>query len=254
MTGLIKAEFRKLLTTQVWIWLLLASIAITALFVVGQLAPSDGVKDYGDAVNVFTTSGTAYIAVFVLGVLGVTTEYRYQTITPTILATPSRWALITAKMITYAVVGAIYAIVCVVVEVAMALPWLAAKDKNLGFTISLTSPHVPRALLSVFLVVMLFGILGLGIGALLRNQIVAVSVGVIWLLVLNNVLVIIPVVKQIYPYTPGGAVNSIFTITGDRHINHVTLPSAAVGVVVLLVWAFASAIIGAGLTMNRDIT
>jgi ABC-2 type transport system permease protein len=254
MTGLIKSEFRKLFTTQVWFWLLLASIAITALFVVAQCAPGDGVRDYNDAVGVFTSSGTAYIAVFVLGVLGVTTEYRYQTITPTILATPSRWALITAKMITYAIVGALYALACVIIQVAMALHWLSAKGKDLGFHISLISHDVPRALLSVFAVVLLFGILGLGIGALLRNQIVAVSVGVIWLLVINNVLLIIPGVKYVYPYTPGGAVNGIFTITGDRVANHVTLPSAPVGILVLLIWAFGSAIIGASLTMNRDIT
>jgi ABC-2 type transport system permease protein len=254
MTGLIKAEFRKLLTTQVWIWLLLASIAITALFVVGGLASSDGVQDYDDAVQVLTAGRSADIAVFVLGVLGVTTEYRYQTITPTVLATPSRWALITAKMITYAIVGALYAAVCVIVNVAIALPWLAAKDKNLGFTISLGSPHVASALIGVFLVVMLYGILGLGIGALLRNQIVAVSVGVIWLLILNNVLVLIPGVRVIFPYTPAGAEASIVTITGSRVVNHVTLLSEGAGVLVLLVWAFASAIIGAGLTMNRDIT
>jgi hypothetical protein len=106
MNRLVRAEFRKLRTTQVWLWLLLASIAITALLVTAQLASHDGVQSYDDAVGVFTSSGTAYIAVFVLGVLGVTTEYRYQTITPTILATPSRWALISAKMITYAIVGA----------------------------------------------------------------------------------------------------------------------------------------------------
>jgi hypothetical protein len=250
VTHIIKSEFRKLLTTQVWMWLLLASIAITALLVVGQLAPAHGVVTQDDAVGVFTSSGTAYIAVFVLGALGVTTEYRYQTITPTVLATPSRWALVTGKMITYAAVGAVYALFCIVVQVAMALPWLSAK----GFDISLTTHNVPRALLSVFVVVTLFGIVGLGIGALLRNQIVAVAVGVIFLLVINNILVIIPGVKYIYPYTPAGAVNAIFTITGSRVVNNVTLTSSLGGVVVLLLWAFIPAFAGASLTMTRDIT
>lgn len=250
MINIVRSEFRKLLTTQVWLWLLLASVAITALLVVAQIAPSDGIQDQNDAVGVFTSSGTAYIAVFVLGVLGVTTEYRYQTITPTVLATPSRTALVAAKMITYAVVGAVFGIVCVIVQVAIALPWLSAK----GYDISLGTHNVPRALLSVFVVLALFGVIGLGIGALLRNQIVAVAVGVIFLLVINNLFVIIPGVKYIYPYTPSGGINAVFTITGSRVVNHVTLTSGLGGVVVLLLWAIVPAIVGSNLTMTRDIT
>jgi ABC-2 type transport system permease protein len=250
MIRLVRAEFVKLRTTQVWFWMLLAAVAVTALFVIAQLAPSDSLHNREDVYAVFTSSGTAYVVVFVLGVLGITTEFRYQTITPTVLTTPSRWALITAKLIFYALVGAIYALICVVLEVVIALPWLSSK----GIDVSLTSAHVPRALLGVFAVVALFGIVGIGVGALLRNQIVAVSVGVIFLLVLNNILAVIPGVKYIYPYTPGGAVNSIFTITGHTDINGVTLLSGAGGVVVLLLWAFIPAILGAALTMNRDIT
>ena len=124
MIRLVRAEFLKLRTTQVWFWMLIAAVAVTVLLVVAQLAPSDNVRSYGDAVDSSTVSGSAYVVVFVLGVLGVTTEFRYQTITPTVLVTPSRWALITAKMITYAIVGAIYAFICVVAELAVALPWL----------------------------------------------------------------------------------------------------------------------------------
>ena len=250
MIRLIHAEFAKLRTTQVWFWMLLAAVAVTTLFTIGQLAPSDGVRKASDIPGVFTAGGTAYIVVFVLGVLGITTEFRYQTITPTVLTTPSRWALVTAKMITYALVGALYALVCVIVQVAIALPWLPSK----GFHVSLTDQHIPRTLAGVFAVVTLFGIIGLGIGALLKNQIVAVSLGVVFLLIINNLLAVIPGVKHVYPYTPGGGVTSIFTVTGDRSNDGVTLLSGYGGVVVLLLWAFVPAIIGASLTMTRDIT
>ena len=250
MIRLIRGEFLKLRSTQVWFWLLLASVAITGLLVVVQLAPHDNVRDAGDAAEVFNTSGTASIAVFILGVLGVTTEFRYQTITPTVLATPSRWALITAKMITYAMLGALYALICVGVQVAIAMPWLSAKDIH----VSLGSNHIPRALLGVFLVLALFGIVGLGVGALLRNQIVAVTVGLIFLLVVTPVLIAIPVVNNTYPFTPGGATNAILTITGERTSNGAHLLSPAGGVIVLLLWAFVPAILGASITMNRDIT
>jgi ABC-2 type transport system permease protein len=246
---LINAEFLKLRTTQVWFWLLLAAVAIAALFVIGPIA-SDDIHSTGDVAEMFASSGTAYIAVFVLGVLGVTTEFRYQTITPTILATPSRWALITAKMISYALLGAAYAAICILVQLAIALPWLSAK----GIDVSIGSDHVPRAIAGVFAVVALFGIVGLGVGALLRNQIVAVTVGVIFLLVLQNLLLVIPGVKHAFPYLPGGAVASILTITSSRSSDGVQLLSPWGGVLVLLAWALVPAILGASITMNRDIT
>lgn len=249
MVRLIRAELLKLRTTQVWFWLLLAAVAIAGLFVIAPLASND-IHTTDDVAGMFTSSGAAYIPVFVLGVLSVTTEFRYQTITPTVLATPSRWALITAKMITYALVGAVYAAICLLIQLAIALPWLSSK----GIHVSLGSDHLPRALGGVFAVVALFGIVGLGAGALLRNQIVAVTVGVIFLLVLQNLLLIIPVVKHVFPFMPGGGVSSILTITGDRTANSVQLLSPLGGVLVLLGWAFVPAILGASITMNRDIT
>ena len=251
MIRLVRAEFLKLRTTQVWFWLLLAAIAVTSLLVVAQLAPHDSVSSTHDVYGVFTSSGTAYVVVFVLGVLGVTTEYRYQTITPTVLTTPSRWTLITAKMIAYALLGAAYALVCVIVELAVALPWLGTK--HLDF--SLSDSDVSTAVLSVFIVVGLFGIVGLGVGALLRNQIVAVSVGLIFFLVLQNIVAAIPGVKYAFPYLPGGAVAAIFTEVGaSRDVNGATLFSPAVGVLLLVLWAFIPAILGAMFTLNRDIT
>jgi ABC-2 type transport system permease protein len=248
--GLIRAEVRKLVTTQVWFWLLLASLALTAVGVIAQIAGTS--SDYELARNVhdvFSSANSAYIAVFVLGVLAVTTEFRYQTITPTVLATPSRWRLIIAKLITYAVVGVVFALACVAVQLAIAVPWLSARnvDYSLG--------NEKGALLAVFTVVSLFALVGMGAGALLRNQIVAVSVGLLFILVLENLVVAIPVVKNIYPFLPAGGVNSISTrVDGDRYINGVHLLPVAGGVVVLLVWGLGMAVLGAGLTMSRDIS
>ncbi len=103
----------------------------------------------------------------------------------------------------------------------------------------------------------LFALVGLGAGALLRNQIVAVSVGVIFILVLARLFVIIPGIKYVYPYLPTGAVDSIIVDphdTEDRVLNHVHLISPAAGIAVLVAWGLGMAILGAGITMNRDIT
>ena len=84
MIRLIRAEFLKLRTTQVWFWLLLATVAIASAFVIGGIA-SNSVHNSHDLAETFTGTRVAAIAVFVLGVLAVTTEFRYQTISPTVL-------------------------------------------------------------------------------------------------------------------------------------------------------------------------
>jgi phage tail protein X len=250
MIRLVQAEFLKLRTTQVWFWLLLAAVGISALLVIGPIASGD-VHNGSDVAQMFGSAALAYVVLFVLGVLGVTTEFRYQTITPTVLQTPSRWALVTAKMITYALTGVAFAVVCLAVQLAIAVPWLSAKNVDY----SLGSDGIPHALVGVFVVLALFGIVGLGIGALVRNQIVAVSIGVIFLLVLENIFLAIPGVKHIYPYLPGGAARAIADVTArDDTVNGVRLLTVGGGVVMLLLWAFVPAIVGAAFSMNRDIT
>jgi len=250
MIRLIRAEVLKLRTTQVWLWLLLADIAVGALVAIGSLAPHDAIKESKDVPFLFATSNSALLTAFVLGVLGITTEFRYQTITPTVLATPSRWTVVTAKMLAYLIVGIGYALACTAVMLAVAVPWL----HTLGLSVDFGDWDVLRAIGSVFLVLALFGTIGLGFGALVRNQIVAVSVGVIFLLVLNQILLAIPGVRVIYPYTPNGAVTALFVISGDRTSDGVTLLSPAAGIAVLVGYAVVPAVIGASLTLNRDIT
>ncbi len=252
MIRLVRAEFMKLRTTQVWFWMLLATIAIGALLAVAQIAPREGIRSPEMVPDLFAgfASSPGYVVLFTLGVLGVTSEFRYQTITPTVLQTPSRWAIVTAKMITYAIVGVLYSIAALAAETAVGVPWLNSK----GIDVRWSDGEVQHAIIGTFGVLALFGIVGLGIGALLRNQIVAVVVGIIFLVVIENILVAIPVVKHVWPYTPNGGTQAILYTHGDTEFNGVHLLSTWGGVAVLVGWAFIPAIIGAAFSMNRDIT
>jgi hypothetical protein len=250
MLRLVRAEFLKLRTTQVWFWLLLADIAIGAAVAIGSLAPADAIKAPKDVPYLFATSNGALITAFVLGVLGVTTEFRYQTITPTVLQTPSRWAIIAAKMITYAAVGAAYAAACVSVHLAIAVPWLSAKHVAVDFG----DHDLQRALFGMLLVFALFALLGIGLGALLRNQILAVTLGLVFLLVLQNIVATIPGIREAWVYTPAGATIAILYPYEHASGDDVQLLHAPAGVLVLLLWAAVPAVLGAAITMNRDIT
>jgi ABC-2 type transport system permease protein len=253
MTRLVRAEFLKLRTTQVWFWMLMATIAIGALLAVAQIAPSDGIRTPEKVPDLFAgfASSPGYVVLFTLGALGVTTEFRYQTITPTVLQTPSRWAIVTAKLITYAIVGVVYAIAALAAETAVGVPWLSAKNIDVRWG----DGDVQHAIVGTFGVLALFGIVGLGIGALLRNQIVAVVVGIVFLVLIENILLAIPVVKHLWPYTPNGGTQAILYTHGSTEVvDGVHILSTGAGVIVLLLWAFIPAIVGAAFSMNRDIT
>src|SRR6185436_19498291 len=58
----------------------------------------------------------------VLGLVHPTAAFRYQTITPTVLQTPSRWTVVAAKLLSYAIIGLAYALACLAVQLMIALP------------------------------------------------------------------------------------------------------------------------------------
>ena len=252
MIGLIRAEYRKLKSTQTWFWLLLACVALTALLVVVQLATRNDLATNGAVRDVFTSAYTAYVPAFVLGILAVTTEFRYQTITLTLLATPSRWRLITAKLITYALVGLVYAMACLVVAVAIAVPWLGSKhDVNASFSHN----NIWTALLGIAVIVTMYGLVGLGWGAFVRNQVVAFSVGLIYVLIIEGLLQLIPYVRAVYKFLPGAGAQAIISPHASYGPNQdYQLLGAWGGVAVLVVWALGLSVLGAGWTMNKDIT
>src|SRR5688572_27942376 len=140
MPRLIAGEFHKLIATRLWLWLLLGSMAITALYASLQIAFSDDPDTWTLPLNTAAGQQTLFAAaasaasplVAVLAAIGITGEYRHRTATTTFLATPHRGRVIAAKLATYGLVGVGYAIVCLTVVTAIAVPWLSTKDIDLS--------------------------------------------------------------------------------------------------------------------------
>lgn len=106
MIRLVRAEFDKLFTTKLWLWLLLGALALTAMFLSFTIA-FDGVEGNPQPTldtpegqrNLFASAAGASTFALLLGIIGVTGEFRHQTATPTFLATPHRGRVIVAKLI-----------------------------------------------------------------------------------------------------------------------------------------------------------
>jgi ABC-2 type transport system permease protein len=253
MINLVRSEVLKIRSTQVWFWMMLLALAFTALGTIGTVVAAVSDHDNGNPVDyyaVFTQSQGAGVALLVLGLLGLTTEFRHKTITPTLLATPNRWQLLAGKAASYAVFAVVYAIFCVVVNFAIAIIWLKAAGVPVEF-----SHGVPGGVGKAFLTLVLTGMFGLGLGALIRNQAAAMVFGIVYFFILDNVLNFVPWVRKGYAYTPGGAVKAFNSnghvegMPGDVH-----LLAPALGGVLLLLWSLALLIGGGQVSLRRDIS
>jgi hypothetical protein len=91
VTVALRAESRKLLTTQVWFWMVVLQLGLTLLVACLASAFTEA-DDTGVPIEGILngTVGFAVLIASVLGVIGITGEYRHLTATPTFLSVPRR--------------------------------------------------------------------------------------------------------------------------------------------------------------------
>jgi ABC-2 type transport system permease protein len=249
----IQAEFSKLFTTKLWLWLLLGAVAMTGLFVSLTIGfsgqgnpPPPGLDTPIGQKNLFSSAASAGIWTLILGAIAVTGEFRHQTVTPTFLASPHRGRVVIAKLIAYALTGIGYGVVTIVVASAIALPWISAKNID----ISLGSNGIPGVLIGVVASVAVYAVLGVGLGALIRNQIAAIVGSLVYLFVVEAFAANLPKVRDYYRWFPGGA-NS--ALTGNYQQNAQLLHPYQGGLL-LVAYGLVFAILGTWLAMRRDVT
>lgn len=186
MTKLVRGEFLKIRTTNAWWLLTLGALAMLALalgfnmLMASVVSDGNGGVDAGGitgqeldiylAANLFT-SGQFFGLLFVmlLGILLVTNEFHHQTATSTFLAAPRRTPVVLAKLITAALSGVALWLISTAVNVPATLLFLPAVDVPSHFG----EWPIYEAILLNLLAYALWGILGVGIGVLIRSQIAA---------------------------------------------------------------------------------
>ena len=130
-------------------------------------------------------SGVAALRIFVvlLGVLCVTSEYQHGDIVWRYLAEPSRAVLVAAKAGACALIGALLGVLALQVGTLLEVGFGAP-----GATYGLSSHEAFLAVAGSVLVTALAGVLGVGIGAAVRNQTAAVVGTLVAVLVVEPVL------------------------------------------------------------------
>jgi ABC-2 type transport system permease protein len=248
MSRLIRAELLKQRTTRtsamllVWMAALIVLVVLLHVFSLSteHIATADGQRK---VVGWGTSIGALFAAL--LGAMSITAEIRHGTIRPTFLATPRRERVITAKLIAGALTGLGVGLLAEALTGGLEAAGLAAR----GIHIQLTAGDYIQLLVGGAAAGALFAAIGVGVGAVVRQQVGAVVGLCVWLLLIETTL--IGNVPSAGKYAPGAAAGAIAGAIQTQSASELVVPG--LGVVLLVAYAAIAAVAGAVATTRRDI-
>jgi ABC-2 type transport system permease protein len=235
MGRLVKAEFRKILTTKLW-WALLIPAVLLALgwawgFSAAASSLADGISSTGimqaagiridqmswAALALTRSMNIATVFPMVFGALALASEISRKTITTSFLTAPNRSILLGAKAITYVTWGAIYGIV-------------VAGAASIGILIGSRSALLPSTgdwilvLLSGVLACIFWTLLGMGVGALLGSPVGTLVLLLVYALVVGPfgelILTAVTDGSHVAGWMPNGSANGLTGSTASSLLFH----------------------------------
>jgi ABC-type transport system involved in multi-copper enzyme maturation permease subunit len=270
MRAALVAEYRKLVTTRLW-WVLLVVMAGYMAFLAGILAwalsqgaMASGGQDTGPVDlstesivrSVYTvTVSLGYVFPLLVGALLVTAEYRHHTLTPTLLAEPSRDRVVAAKLAVGAALGLFFGLVGTAVSTGVGAAVLALLHRPTG----LDEGSTWRTLGLSVVALGVWALIGVALGTVITNQVAVIVVGLAFTQflepVLRTVLALTSWGKGIGKFLPGSAGEaitggSLYATGGLAEL----LSHWWAGLLVLLGYAAVLVVIGRLTTLRRDVT
>jgi ABC-2 type transport system permease protein len=252
MRALVEAEMLKLRSTRTSVWLLVATLALLTLTVVVSVPePGDdtlpvGLDDPGllaGAVGV--AFGVPLVLVVLLGSFACTQEFRYGTITPTYLAQPRRSRVLVAKWLTLGLASTVITTLTLVVATTVGTVLIASRDGELEL-----GRQFWQMAAGGYVVMAVYGVIGVALGALVRNQITAVVGVLIWMLVVEHI--VIPAYPSVGQWLPLATTYSLMQL-GPANGQEGELLSPAVAGLVLAAYLAVAVVLALRLTPKRDV-
>lgn len=248
MSAQLRSELLKQRTTRTILQLPLWMVGLVALVVLlhvfsldtATLVSRDGqlkVLGWG------TSVGALFAAL--LGALSITSELRHGTIRPTLLATPSRRRVIVAKTAASALAGLAIGLLAEALTAALESAGLATR----GIHIALTAGDYVQLVTGGALAAALWGAIGVGAGAVVRNQVGAVVGLCVWLLLIETTL--IGNVPSAGKFAPGALAGALAGAIQTQSASKLIAP--VLGAPLLAALAAAATTAGLIITERRDI-
>ncbi len=270
----IGAEFAKIFTTRMW-WVLALILFVYIGLLAGGLAAFFGwlvanpeesgaggataippEADLAGLMYSFATS-VGYVFPVLLGALAVTSEFRHQTLTPTFLANPHRAVVLWAKFAALFVVGGVvFGVIGWAASIGPAAGALALSDLDPALDDPETWAMVGRGILAMAL----WAAVGVGLGALVPNQVAAIVIVIAFTQFVEPILRLVAtlndVTAEIGKYLPGAASDAL---VGASFYSIAAMGSGEIlewwqGGLVLAAIAVATTLIGYFTSWRRDVT
>lgn len=267
MIRLVRAEAYKLRTVwSTWAILLVAMVlsggfgALVAFAphrraeAAAVLFPPRGTAAWFD--SAFSAMSVSMDLALVLGILVMTGEYRHKTVTPTYLAEPKRGRVVASKLVVSAGGGLVVGVAGAAMSLVLGFGLVAGGFGNVTRMLTEYKGIVG----GVVAACVAFGLYGLGLGALLKNQVVALVVG------LGVAAVVEPIIVGVFPsegrWLPGQAALALESLSagarrsglfgGSSGLSH--LVTWWEGGLALVGYAVVLAVSGALTTLRADVT
>ncbi|MDX2376426.1 ABC transporter permease [Microbacterium sp. LRZ72] len=265
-----RSEGTKLFSTAGW-WILALVLVVYVGSTAGGMAAIFGasasgslpgatdaqVPSEGLAPVLYSLAGSfGYVFPLLIGTLMVTTEFRHQTLTPTFLTVPRRGTVVWGKVLMGLLAGALFGVVAVVSAVGPAAGVLAAFGLDTTLGTGDTWALIGRTVLALTL----WALVGIGVGTLVRNQVVAVVVVLAFTQFLEPLLRLaasfVDGLAEAARFLPGAASDalvgtSIYDVMGAGGTEPLVWWG---GGLVLVAYALVLLLIGYITTWTRDVT
>ncbi|MBB5824537.1 ABC transporter permease [Micromonospora carbonacea] len=194
--NLVRSELLKIRTTNTWWVFALISLPLWGLTALINWLQTDALAsgNFGDvpadqadqvaavqsvdslAANIYTNGQFfGLLIVMLLGIIVVTSEFFHQTVTTTFLTVPHRTAVMTAKLVAAAVLAMLFWLVTTGLNLVLGV--LVLNSVDLGSQLGNGAVWTATALNA--LAYLLWSVLGVGIGVLIRSQIGATVTGIL---------------------------------------------------------------------------
>src|SRR5450755_1463482 len=233
-------------------WLLLATLGLVALTVgmsvpkVGDPNASVSLDEPGVLAGIVGIGfGVPEVLVVLLGGLAFTQEFRYGTITSTYLGEPRRTRVLIAKWLS----SALASVVITIATLAFSAPFGVALISSQNGEVTLATQFWQTAA-AAFVVMAAYSVIGVAVGALVRNQIAAAVGVLVWMLAVEQTVT--PSFPAIGRWMPGGATDALLQLGPELGLEGKLL-SAPVGGLVLLGYTAAAVTLALLLTPRRDV-
>jgi ABC-2 type transport system permease protein len=243
---MLHSEYRKLTTVRSPWLLLAAGPLIAAAGVAGLVVSGTNVHDPAAQGRALAHVGLAAIVTLIFGILAVAGEYRHGTITDTYLSFPARGRVVMAKLAVYGLAGAAAGLVSSAMAIAATAAFWAAK----GAAFDLWAGRTWLTIAGGVAANLALAAIGVGLGALIRNVVVAVAAALAWIALVEGIAgqLLGPGLARWLPFYASAALDKAALGPAGR-----LLPQWGGGLVLA---GYAAAFAGAAVltTLKRDVT